>query len=205
MTSGRRPGLNHMQTTTLDLGPQHAEVARIVAGVRDDQLRNPTPCTEMNVAAVLDHLVGLTVAFREAAEKVPQPPGPVPDAARLADDWRTRLPQQLDALAAAWRDPGAWEGTTTIAGMELPGSAVGVIALNEVLLHGWDVAVATGQEFRGDPASTQACLEYGAEFARTTPQFRDQIYGAVVPVPDDAPVLDRLLGQSGRDPSWTSA
>jgi uncharacterized protein (TIGR03086 family) len=194
-----------MQTTTLDFGPQTAEVARIVAGVRNDQLCHPTPCTELNVAAVLDHLVGLTVAFREAAEKVPQPPGPFPDAANLADDWRSRLPQQLDALAAAWRDPGAWEGMTTIAGMELPGSAVGVIALNEVLLHGWDLAAASGQEYRADPVSAQACLEYGAEFARTTPQFRDQIYAPVVPVPEDAPLLDRLLGQAGRDPGWTSA
>ena len=194
-----------MQTTTLDFGPQTAEVARIVAGVRDDQLCHPTPCTELNVAAVLDHLVGLTVAFREAAEKVPQPPGPFPDAANLADDWRSRLPQQLDALAAAWRDPGAWEGMTTIAGMELPGSAVGVIALNEVLLHGWDLAAASGQEYRADSVSAQACLEYGAEFARTTPQFRDQIYAPVVPVPEDAPLLDRLLGQAGRDPGWTSA
>jgi uncharacterized protein (TIGR03086 family) len=194
-----------MQTTTLDLGPQTAEVARIVADVRDDQLCHPTPCTELNVAAVLDHLVGLTVAFREAAEKVPQPPGPFPDAANLADDWRSRLPQQLDALAAAWRDPGAWEGMTTIAGMELPGNAVGVIGLNEVLLHGWDLAAATGQEYRADPGSAQACLDYGVEFARTTPEFRDQIYGPVVPVPEEAPLLDRLLGQAGRDPGWTSA
>jgi uncharacterized protein (TIGR03086 family) len=191
-----------MQTTTLDLGPQTAEVTRIAAGVRDDQLSHPTPCTELDVAAVLDHLVGLTIAFREAAAKVPQPPGPVPDAAHLADDWRTRLPQQLDDLAAAWRDPGAWEGMTTIAGLDLPGSAVGVIALNEVLLHGWDVAAATGQEYRADPASAQACLDYGVEFARTSPQFRDQIYGPVVPVPRDAPLLDRLLGQAGRHPDW---
>ena len=183
-----------MQTTTLDLGPQTVEVARIAAGVRDDQLSHPTPCTELDVAAVLDHLVGLTIAFREAAAKVPQPPGPVPDAAHLADDWRTRLPQQLADLAAAWRDPGAWEGMTTIAGLQLPSSAVGLIGLNEVLVHGWDVAVATRQTYRADPASTQACLDYGVEFARSAPEMRDQIYGPVVPVPSDAPVFARLLG-----------
>ena len=193
-----------MQTTTLDLGPQTAEVARIVAGVRDDQLAHPTPCTELNVAAVLDHLAGLTIAFREAAEKVPQAAGPYPDAAHLAEDWRTRLPQQLDALAAAWRQPGAWEGMTTIAGLQLPSSAVGLIALNEVLVHGWDVAAATGQTYRPDPASTQACLDYGVEFARSAPEMRDRIYGPVVPVPSDAPVLARLLGQTGRDPDWAA-
>jgi uncharacterized protein (TIGR03086 family) len=194
-----------MATTTLDLGPQTAEVARIVAGVRDDQLGDPTPCTDLTVAAILDHLVGLTRAFREAAEKVPQAAGPYPDAANLAGDWRSRLPQQLDALAMAWRQPGAWEGMTSIAGMQLPGSAVGVIALNEVLVHGWDLAAATGQQYRADQASTQACLDYGVEFAASAPEMRDQIYGPVVPVPDDAPVFDRLLGQTGRDPRWTSA
>ncbi|WP_116450194.1 TIGR03086 family metal-binding protein [Blastococcus litoris] len=194
-----------MQTTTLDLGPQTAEVARIVAAVRADQLCHPTPCGELNVAALLDHLVGLTHAFREAAGKVPQPPGPYPDAARLAEDWRTRLPDQLDALAAAWREPGAWEGRAVIAGLDLPAGAVGVIALNEVLVHGWDLAAATGQEYRADPASTQACLEYAVDFAANAPEMRDQIYGPVVPVPDDAPVLHRLLGQTGRDPGWASA
>ncbi len=44
-----------MQTTNPDLGPQTAEVARIVAGVRDDQLPGPTPCPDMDVAALLDH------------------------------------------------------------------------------------------------------------------------------------------------------
>src|SRR5829696_1791508 len=181
-----------METTTSDLGPQTTEVARIVAGVRDDQLGDPTPCSDLNVAAVLDHLVGLTVAFREAAEKVPQASGPYPDAANLAEDWRTRLPQQLDALTAAWREPAAWAGMTTIAGMQLPGSAVGLIALNEVLIHGWDLAVATGQEYRADPTSAQACLDYGIDFATSAPEARDQIYGPVVPVGDDAPVFDRL-------------
>ena len=56
-----------MQTTTLDPGPAAAEVARVVAGVRDDQLGAPTPCEWTSVAAVLDHLVGLTLAFRLAA------------------------------------------------------------------------------------------------------------------------------------------
>lgn len=194
-----------MQTTTLDLGPQTAEVARIVAGVRDDQLCHPTPCADLNLAAVLHHLVTLTAAFRDAAAKAPQPPAPEPDAAALPGDWRERLPQQLDALAAAWHDPAAWEGRTEIAGMDLPADEVGLIALNEVLVHGWDVAAATGQEYRADPASAQACVDYVAGFATSAPEMRDAIYGPVVLVPDDAPLLDRLLGQTGRDPRWSSA
>jgi len=191
-----------MQTTTLDFAPQTAEVARIVAAVRDDQLGRPTPCPDMDVAALLDHLVGLTYAFRAAAEKAEGTGGAEADAAHLASDWRARLPSQLADLAAAWSQPAAWEGMTTIAGMSMPSADVGLVGLNEVLVHGWDLAVATGQSYSPDPAAARACLEFDQGFAAAAPEARNSIYGPVVPVPGDAPVLDRLLGETGRDPGW---
>src|SRR3712207_4460019 len=159
MSTSTTTGRTRMQTTNVDLTPQTAEVARVVAGVRDDQLTGPTPCPDMSVAALLDHLVGLTLAFRMAAEKTPLPGPPQVDADDLPADWRTRLPEQLDALAAAWKEPGAWEGRTAAGGVELPGPVAAVVALNEVTVHGWDVAVATGQQYRADPAAVEACLE----------------------------------------------
>src|SRR5215213_8910065 len=101
--------------TSIDLTPQTASVARVVAGVRDDQLTDPTPCEGMPVAALLHHLHTLSVAFAAAAGKEDQPPGPQPDAAQLVAEWRTTVPAQLDALAAAWREPSAWEGSVEIA------------------------------------------------------------------------------------------
>jgi uncharacterized protein (TIGR03086 family) len=194
-----------MQTTNPDLAPQAAEVTRIVAGVRDDQLTDPTPCAGTSVAALLDHLIGLTRAFRLAAEKSPLTGGPRADAASLVGDWRTRLPEQLDALVAAWREPAAWEGLTEVAGVRMPAPAIAVVALNEVLIHGWDLAVATGQEYRVDAPAAQACLDFAVEFAKGAPEARDAMYAPVVPVPDDAPVFERLLGQTGRDPRWAPA
>jgi uncharacterized protein (TIGR03086 family) len=191
-----------MRRTTLDLGPQTAEVARVVAGVRDDQLTDPTPCTETSVAAMLDHLVGLTVAFRMAAEKTVPGGGPSAEAANLAPDWRTRIPAQLEALAAAWRDPRAWEGTAEAGGVQMPAPAMAAVAVNEVLVHGWDLAVATGQSYRSDAASVQASLEFVGD--RSDPANEPEgLFGPVVPVPDDAPAFDRLLGRTGRDPGWT--
>jgi uncharacterized protein (TIGR03086 family) len=191
-----------MQTTTPDLAPQAAEVARIVAGVRDDQMGDATPCTGTTVAALLDHLVGLTLAFRAAAEKTTFDGGPSADADHLAPDWRTLLPAQLEALAAAWRDPGAWEGTTEAGGVRMPAPAMAVVAVNEVLVHGWDLAVATGQPYRADPACVQACSEMVGDRSDATDEPAG-LFGPVVPVPDDAPAFDRLLGQTGRDPGWT--
>ena len=188
--------------TTIDLGPAAAEVARVVAGVRDDQLTDPTPCTGTSVAALLDHFVGLTLGMRLAAEKTPTQGAPKADANTLPADWRTRMPEQLDALVAAWRKPEAWEGVTEAGGVQMPAGAIGLVALNEVLVHGWDVAVATGQPYRPDEASAHACLQFAHEFAAASPEGRNSIYGPVVPVPGDAPVFDRLLGLTGRDPSW---
>lgn len=179
-------------------------MTRIVAGVRDDQLSGPTPCADLSVAAVLYHLVTLTSAFRGAAEREGQGPGPYPDATQLPDDWRERLPRQLDALAAAWRAPTAWEGATRIGGITLPGATIAVVALNEVLVHGWDVAAATGQDYEADDVSAQVCLDFALDIAANAPEMRNAMYAPAVPVADDAPLLDRLIGQTGRDPRWTA-
>ena len=189
-----------METTQLDLGPQAAEVARVVAGVRDDQLGAPTPCAGTPVAGLLAHLAGLATAFRMAAEKTPLSGGPSASPEDLPPDWRTRIPAQLDGLAAAWRRPSAWAGTAEAGGVQMPAPVAAVVALDEVLVHGWDLAVATGQDYSADPASVAACTELAAQAAVEEPT--PGLFGAPVPVADDAPPLDRLLGLTGRDPAW---
>ena len=188
-----------METMQLDLGPQAAEVARVVAGIRDDQLGDPTPCAGTSVAGLLAHVVGLTTAFRMAAEKTPVPGQASASPGDLPADWRTRLTAQLDALVAAWRRRSAWEGMAEAGGVTMPAPVAAIVALDEVLVHGWDLAVATGQDYAADPASVAACREF-AEQAAVDPQ--PGLFGPPVPVPDDAPPLDRLLGLTGRDPAW---
>jgi uncharacterized protein (TIGR03086 family) len=190
--------------TPLDLANAAAEIRRLLPGIGDDQLDAPTPC-DYPVATLLDHLVGLTDAFRIGAQKGddPVPDGPAPDGSKLASDWRDRLPRQLDALVAAWRDPWAWEGSTTVGGVTLPAEVVAVVTLDELVVHGWDLARATGQDFRCDPVSVSVVLaftEASAEPGREAE--RDGLFGPVVAVPDDASDLDRALGFAGRDPAW---
>jgi uncharacterized protein (TIGR03086 family) len=192
-----------METTTLDLGPQTARVRRLVDGVRDDQLANPTPCEGTTVAGLLDHLVGLTTAFAMGARKEPVTGAPRASAEELAPDWRERLPLQLDELAEAWRRPDAWDGMATVGGAELPAMVMGVVAADEVLVHGWDLAVATGQDYDADAAVAAAVLHQVTMLTRPgMEELRNGQFGPVVPVPDDAPVLDRILGLTGRSPSW---
>jgi uncharacterized protein (TIGR03086 family) len=191
----------------LDLVPATDTLARLVVGVRDDQLGAATPCSESNLGDLLDHVNGLSLAFVGAATKTLPPGGsrpPSADGARLGDDWRTRIPRQLADLAAAWRDPGAWQGMTRAGGLQMPGEIVGVVALNEVIVHGWDVAVASGQPFASVPTEL---LEAAYGFMQATvqrfPNGTPGPFGKPVPIDASAPVQDRLIALSGRDPRWT--
>ena len=189
-------------TRMIDLGPPARQVSALVAGVRDDQLDAPTPMESTSVAALLDHFVTLTLAFRDAATKSTEHTGAAPEASadNLADDWRERLPKQLDELAEAWRDPDAWEGMTQAGGVTMPADAIGMVAVNELVIHGWDLARATGQDFAVDPDSVQASLEFTTMSAQA-PQ--EGLFGPAVDIAADAPPLDRTLGLAGRDPGWS--
>ena len=194
----------------LDLDPAAREVIRLLDGVTDDQLTGPTPCADTSVAALLDHLMGLSLAFTWAARKTSAAErgggsGPPRSAAEHLDpDWRTVLPGRLRELAETWRDPAAWEGITEAGGVTMPAEIIGVVALDELVLHGWDLARATGQPFACDPASTAAVLAFTTESAQPeNAANRGGVFGPAVNVPADAPAFDRALGFAGRDPGWT--
>ncbi|WP_251069625.1 TIGR03086 family metal-binding protein [Streptomyces sp. ISL-96] len=190
----------------LDFEPAARQLARLLDGVTDDRLAAPTPCEKYAVHHLLAHLVGLTAAFRDAAKKELGPTtGTDPGAALpvLEDDWRTRLPKQLDELVAAWRSPDAWQGMTQAGGVTLPGAVAGRVALNEIVVHGWDLARAIGRPYAPDAASLQSSYEL-LEPTGDSPGA-DGIFGTPVEVPQDAPLLDRVVGRAGRSPSWTSS
>ncbi|MEV5761408.1 TIGR03086 family metal-binding protein [Streptomyces tendae] len=193
------------ETTTLDLGPQTRILARLADGVRDDRLADPTPCPDLAVRNLLGHLTGLAVAFRDAARKDlgpttdTSPEASVPD---VGPGWREELAKVLGELADAWREPDAWTGMTRAGGIDLPGAVAGAVVADELVIHGWDLARATGQEYAPDPAALQAA--YGLLAAAAEESDRDAgMFGTVVPVPADAPLLERAVGLSGRDPGWT--
>jgi uncharacterized protein (TIGR03086 family) len=198
---------------TIDLQPAAAEVTRLLDGLTDDQLAAPTPCTDLPVGGLLDHFMGLSLAFTWAARKSTETesggtrPGPgTASAENLDPRWRAVLPRRLDELVAAWSDPAAWEGMAEAGGVRMPADVLGVVALDELVMHGWDLARATGQAFICDPASTAVVLEFTAEAAQPGQEAgRAGIFGPVVEVPEDAPAFDRALGFAGRDPEWTPA
>lgn len=191
-------------TPSVDLAEQTRIVSRLVAEVPETRLAGPTPCPAYTVGGLLGHLRGLAVAFRDAARKDLGPTtdtAPDPAAASLPAAWREELPRVLGELAEAWQDPGAWTGMTRAGGVDLPGKVAGAVAVDELVIHGWDLARATGQEYLPDGAALRASHAFLLAAAHEGDRGGG-IFGPVVAVPDDAPLLDRAVALSGRDPGW---
>ena len=185
----------------IDLTPACKRTADVLMNVTDEQLNGPTPCEKLSLKDLVAHVGGLAPAFTAAARKdfgelTDTPPV---EGAPLDENWRDAYPARLAELAAAWREPAAWEGMSRAGGFDFPGEVGGIIALTEVVIHGWDVAAATGQDYDVDPATLEAVLPHVTAIAAEGPT--EGMFGPAVPVADDAPALDRVIALSGRDPS----
>jgi uncharacterized protein (TIGR03086 family) len=181
-----------------------AAVVAVARNVRPDQLDKPTPCPDWDVRALVNHLVFWSAFRSELAARKQTAPADDPLTERTdftRGDWAETFASQLDKAVAAWSEPGATEGDTGLAGGSMPARLIGSMMIGELVVHGWDLARATGQEIDADPAVVAAVLDMAAEMG---PMGRKMgAFGDEVSVPESAPPLDRLLGASGRDPSWS--
>jgi uncharacterized protein (TIGR03086 family) len=196
--------------TAVDLAPAARTMTDLIAGIPDDRLGDPTPCPEYTLGDLAEHVGGLAMAFTAAAEKSDIYAGrdqtPSGDASRLEDGWRDRIARDLAALAVAWRKPDAWQGMTQAGGVDLPGEVAGIVALDELLIHGWDVARAIGQDYQPDDSSLRAVHGFLVGLAQPGNEgVRGATFGPVVAVPDDAPMLDRAVALAGRKPGWSQS
>ena len=188
----------------IDLTPACKRTADVLMNVTDEQLSSLTPCQKLSLRDLVSHVGGLALAFTAAARKefgelTDTPPV---EGVPLDDDWRTAYPARLAEMAAAWREPTAWEGMSRTGGVDFPGEVAGIVALTEVVIHGWDVAAATGQEYEIDPGTLDGVLPHVTAIAAEGPV--EGLFGPAVAVADEAPALDRVIAMSGRDPGWGS-
>lgn len=191
----------------IDLRPASEHLSALIKAVPDDMLVEPTPCSNYCVGDLLDHIVGLTVAFGGAAVKADGESasmGPAGDGSNLHPDRRVSLPLRLETLVQAWAHPDAWTGTTRVGGQELPGEIAGIVLFGELTIHGWDLARAISIPFEPDLASMLPLFDLVRQtFSPGQDAARGSAFGPAVPVADDAPMLDHILGLLGRDPTWT--
>jgi uncharacterized protein (TIGR03086 family) len=181
-----------------------AEAARVVYGVSNDQLSAATPCTDWDLRALLNHMILWTAYSAERRARDEQ----VPDELMTKDfvgepGYAADYAAQLHNAVAAWSDPAAWQRNLNVMGTATPAADVAALLIAEMVLHGWDAAKASGQDYACHDdvaAAVLGAVEANAELFRQYQGFADPI-----PVPASAPVLDRALALSGRDPGWTAA
>ncbi|OLF08869.1 TIGR03086 family protein [Actinophytocola xinjiangensis] len=179
-------------------------VLEIAGNVKPDQLGLPSPCPDWDVRAVVNHLMFWSAFRSELAARKESAPAddPVTEQTDFTaeGDWFEVLRTQLDRATQAWSEPGALDGDTGLAGGSMPAPVIAMMMVGELVLHGWDLAAATGQRLDIDDATARAVYESTAAMAEQGRSYG--AFGEEVPVPADASPLDRVLGLSGRDPSW---
>jgi len=143
--------MSEITDTRADIAATHEWITTLLAHTSDEQLDAPTPCTEFDVRALTEHLNAVSDKLRTVAEggnphdrpfRVPVDPG------RLADQYAAGAAE----ARAAWADDALLTATVTAPYGPVPGHVALSGFLMELVAHGWDLAVATGQESETDPA-----------------------------------------------------
>lgn len=179
-------------------------VAEVVARSGDAELDRPTPCTGFDLRGLVNHAAGTTGALaRAGAGQALDPDDPWGGQTDVTGgDWSGALTANLGAIADGWSRPEAWAGMVDTGGHEMPARFIGEMALVEVMLHGWDLACATGQDLLVSPElgrEVRRVIEETAELGRQM-----EAYGPAVAVVGPVTDFDQALATAGRDPRWTA-
>lgn len=207
------PSTTHQTDPRPLFGRAIATGGAVIAAVRPDQLADPTPCSEMDVRTMIGHLVG--VLDRVGALGRGEDPFTVGDAIELDDRWSDAWTAAAARMADAWSDDAVLEGPMALPWIQGTGADVLASYFNELTVHTWDLAVATGQHPDWDDEVMAAALAAG-DFIPAEDRLAlyeeisvsmglDEVavpFAEVVAVAADAPAIDRLVAWNGRDPRW---
>jgi uncharacterized protein (TIGR03086 family) len=184
----------------VDLLSSYAEAVRRnhdrVAAVDVRQLGDPTPCSEWDVQALIGHLTGGYQMFAAALGHPMSPDATPADTAGLHH-------ASGEAAITAFGTAGALERTVTLPVGDVPGHLALALALTDAVVHGWDLAKATGQDTSIDEELATVLLA-GAE-QLVGPQMRQPdgprpVFAPAVAIGPDRLAADRLIAFLGRTP-----
>jgi uncharacterized protein (TIGR03086 family) len=167
----------------------------VVQTIGPDDMHRPTPCDDWDVQALADHLID-TISRLAAAAGIP----PVVPTYGSIDQ---RMQQLTQPILAEWCRRGL-AGDVVFSGRTLPADlALGILSL-ELVVHGWDFAMALHCPL--DVSDTHAAHVLALARQTLTPQSRITAgFDPPVPVPANASPLERLIAFTGRDPAEITA
>ena len=171
----------------LDLLAPH--LGGVVAGITPADLDRPTPCADFDVRGVLEHMVGGATLFAAAYR------GTTPTEPDTTDPLAAFGPA-LGDLAAAITAPGALDRTVASPFGDINGETFARFIVLDGLVHGWDLATATGQPY--DPPAE--LVDAAAEFAQEAVEHLrgGDAFGPEVTPPAGATRIERLAAFTGR-------
>jgi uncharacterized protein (TIGR03086 family) len=162
-----------------------------IDAIAEDQWELPTPCTEWTVRQVAEHLIGGNDLFTRAlggdAPAVPPTGRALPEAYH----------ESAVRLLAAFRQPGVMDSVVQVPFGSVPGAVALGLRVTEILVHGWDLAQATGQAPSFPEDAAEHALAFTAPMLERIPPER-QPFGPPQPVDPGAPAIDRLASCLGR-------
>jgi uncharacterized protein (TIGR03086 family) len=201
--------MNDMNTTTGDrtartdsadiavLDGVLAKTGDLLAGVRPDQRSLPTPCSDYDVGALMDHIVGWAQVFAAGSNQKEFPEDPA--GYHCGDDPAAEFRLAAADIVEGWSTHGL-DRTVKVTSGDSPGEMVFTMTLMEYLTHGWDLAVATGQPVPFSDTEAEVTLRRADGMLPDEYRGAGMPFGEVVAVPGDAPAVERLVGYLGRDP-----
>jgi uncharacterized protein (TIGR03086 family) len=169
----------------------------LVSRVEPTDLDRPTPCSAYDVRALLGHLVATVDRARGIGEggdprTMPTAVTGVPD-----DGWAAAFAAAVDKMTPVWADDALLDRPVTVPWGTVPGRAALWGYVNEALVHGWDLAVATGQDAEADADLVEAALA-GAQAKIPADRRGGPIpFAEVVEPAADAGPTERLANWSG--------
>lgn len=170
---------------------------RVVAGIGPDQWTHPTPCADWNVRELVDHIVvGNWWAAKLASGTTIAEVGSALDGDQLGAAPLDAYDRSAQAAAAAFEAQGALDRPCAVSYGPVPGSVYAGHRFIDVLIHGWDLVVATDQDPRLDPVLVDACW---AEVAPQAEMLRGSgVFGDNIAISAEADAVTRLLAALGR-------
>ena len=166
------------------------------------RLAGPPPALSGTSATCLTHLIGTLwlseALFSDRAPRHPMAPGGLPGADLAGEDPAAAY---AEASAAALTAASAGDTLTRVHTTPLghmPGPALAGFTTLDILVHGWDLAKATGQPADLDDALVAHALAFAQQ--AITPGTRAPRIGPALPIAADAPLTNRLVAFLGRHP-----
>jgi uncharacterized protein (TIGR03086 family) len=174
------------------------QTGQMVDGVHADQWDDRTPCAEWTVRDLVRHMVVGNQVFAAVLSGTPlAEAGTAALAAPPPADLAAAFRESAGRLLAAFGQPGALEQVVTIPVGTMPGAAAARIRVVEMLVHGWDLAEATGQVTPFPEDLAEQALAFTRPQLEALPPGRSP-FSPPQPVADDAPAILRLVACLGR-------